>query len=277
MLQAVPDNFPVIDTFGVLWDKLDTLDTNSLVIFDYCSVIGVYEDVYDRRYKKERANAKTIRAIRNLQCPHYSYLSQQERDELRGIHKKAFSKFVLIDRDVIKLIKELQARSIKVMVLTRFGLSAEDATKNNRRQDLLNYGVDLTSSFPDHKKIIFSSLASSKHTPNFDRGILSNGTSCSKGPLLNTFLKHINWWPRRVLFVDNSVEHLFSVQEALAKLNIPFEGFQYTGAQRMPAIFDPAVAAFQLDYLVKHRRWLHSSEAISLMRIKDIPTIDEQQ
>ena len=264
-LTASAGPFTTVYNFDAIRDQLDTLDSNSLVIFDYRSVIGIQADIYDRGFKKERAQGKTIRGIRNLQSVHHKNLSQHEREKLRHIHKKAFSVFILIDPSLPKLIKKLQNRGIKVIVLTHFELSACNKKNNSRYKDLLRYGINLSSSFPDHKNIIFTDIGSNNHTPNFCRGILSNGNSCSKGDLLVTFFQHINWQPKHVIFFDNSSKQLHSVQQALEKINIPFQGFEYLGAQKMPAIFDPVVAAFQLDYLVKHKRWLHSSEAIALI------------
>lgn len=264
-LTASSKSFPTVYNFDAIDEQLHTLNSNSLVIFDYRSVIGIHEDIYDRGFKKERAKAKTILGIRNLQSPYYPNLTQDEREELRHIHKKAFSVFVLIDPKLPELISKLQNQGVKVIVLTRFGLSVCNKKNNTRYKDLLRYGINLTSSFPNHKKIIFPDLRSSKHTPNFYRGILSSVGNCSKGVLLGTFFQHINWQPEHILFFDNSSKQLHSVQQSLEKINIPFQGFEYLGAQKMPAIFDPVVAAFQLDYLVKHKRWLHSSEAIALI------------
>jgi hypothetical protein len=270
-LQASSSKISLVNNFSFLQNNLDTLTQDTLVIFDYRSVIGIHEDIYDRGYKSERSKHKTIRAIRDPQSPHYPDLDMLEREKLRAIHKKAFSNFVLIDPALPGIIRQLQERGIKVIALTRFGLSVQTETKNQRYEDLLRYGIDLSYAFPSQERINFTNLGSRKHIPTFDHGILSNGPSCSKGKLLTTFLEHANWWPKRVLFFDNSLKQIESVQKALEPFNIPFQGFEYTGAQDMPAIFNPKLEAFRLDYLVKKRRWLHSSKALQKMAKRGLP------
>ena len=92
-----------------------------------------------------------------------------------------------------------------------------------------------------------------------------------KGPFLVQTFKENNYFPKRILFLDNSLENIKSVEGALARLGIESFTFHYTYLNPKWQNFDPLVANIQLEVFLKEGRVPHEDEA---RRIK--ATLKEQ-
>ena len=80
-------------------------------------------------------------------------------------------------------------------------------------------------------------------------------------PEFDQFLDKIQWTPKNVIFIDDKMSHLTSVETALNKTKIPFQGYQYKGVEKLPGELDMQVAESQFAYLRKNHKWLSDSEA----------------
>jgi hypothetical protein len=90
----------------------------------------------------------------------------------------------------------------------------------------------------------------------------------NKGKVLITFLERINWEPLKVVFIDDKIDNLQSVQEELKVKNIEFVGLHYTGALSLPREIDEKLVEFQYEYLMKHGEWLSDQQAVILLKNK---------
>lgn len=253
----------LVDSFAILKQKLPTLDTNSLVIFDAGSVLIGKVDPWERGYKKERENAKTRNTLNNQGSALYKQLDATTRVRLNAIYKRSIKR-ELIDKNILELIKQLQKKGVKVIVLTRFITGQVDSVKameDVRINNLRSFGIDLQATFPDYPTIIFHQFSFEERSPLFKDGILFATPHTSKGEILDAFLKKIEWRPRNVIMFDNKIKNLKSIADALKKLRIPFQGYEYTGASKLPGFFDKKLAEFQMQYLIDHEKWLSSGQA----------------
>ena len=89
--------------------------------------------------------------------------------------------------------------------------------------------------------------------------------SSIKGSVLGAFLDRTPWEPDLVIFFDDSMKRVEQVAEEMKKRNIPFYGYYYKGADFVSGELDKEVAAFQLNYLVEHEKWLSEEEARALI------------
>ncbi len=133
-----------------------------------------------------------------------------------------------------------------------------------RFNKLKELGIDFSkANFPD---MIFNVLPQDDDGsyPLLYHGILCTSTS-SKGHVLVAFLDRAKWKPDLVIFFDDSMKRVEQVAEEMHKRGIPFQGYQYNGAEFMPGELDKKVAEFQLKYLVEHEEWLSEEEARALL------------
>ncbi len=77
------------------------------------------------------------------------------------------------------------------------------------------------------------------HHPCFYKdGILFSGNN-DKGQALNCFFDIMNYHPECVIFIDDKMKYLLSVEQALEKHNIPFIVIRYSGCDERVKNFDP--------------------------------------
>jgi hypothetical protein len=165
---------------------------------------------------------------------------------------------------MVEIIKKLQSRNIKVIVLTHMR-SGECYTIKNmekwRFEQLRDMAIDLSQ--PNLPNFVIESLpAELGEQPVFYNGVLATGRKYSKGEVLSAFLTQANLVPNKIIFLDDHKEHVVSVKEEMAKKGIPCKAFHYAGAAHKHAEkTDFEIARQQFDHLFEYEEWL-SEEAV---------------
>lgn len=172
------------------------------------------------------------------------------------------SEVELVDPQSLSVLQELKQRQIKTIALTampsgHFGVIA--STEDWRFEQLKDLGIDLSWAFPDRPCLILDSFEGKAH-PIFKKGILASAKH-PKGQVLTGFLKKLKFKPSQVVFVDDRMEYIDSVEAELEKAGIPHTSFHYTQAIDQSHSFDKELADFQFDYLIQHGIWLNDAEA----------------
>jgi len=173
----------------------------------------------------------------------------------------------LLDLKSPSLIENLLKRKVKVMALTAMKtgpLGIIDNIENYRIKELKSLGIDFREAFPYLPAIYFEDPSHPQSPPLFESGVLFS-SYINKGEVLRDFLENINFYPRQVVFVDNSYKYLQSVENELNKLGIPFLGIHYKKWLGLSKNFDEEIARFQLLYLIENEHWLDDLEAKSIL------------
>lgn len=144
-----------------------------------------------------------------------------------------------------KVIRDLQARNIKMMGLT--GRSPEIAHKTNEQLASINIFFDQTSIY--QKDLSLGSSAS------FIGGTLFVDSMDNKGAALERFLTTINYTPQKLVFIDDIKRYLESVQRAVVWRNVPFIGLRYSATDNRVATFNPARAAEEFEVAVRGTKY----------------------
>lgn len=149
---------------------------------------------------------------------------------------------VLIDSKTPEYILELHKRRIPVMALTQnltgkfCSVTSMESFKINALKEL---GIDFSKGAPYKQSLIFSDLPTFRgnFSTYMDGVFFVNGTVCSKGLALRAFLEKLEFYPEKVIFVDDREENLTSVEEALQQMQEPIEyiGIHYVGAKNFPS------------------------------------------
>jgi hypothetical protein len=145
----------------------------------------------------------------------------------------------LVEQDAPAIIKNIQARHIKTIVLTASltgQINDEAPLELQRFHKLRDLGIFLEGSYTNQEIKLDDLPSYNASFPMYHRGILcANGAPGTniKGPVLVSFLQHIQWKPTTIIMVDDKVEHLSNVCQSVSEFDpsIRFVGLEYTGAQ----------------------------------------------
>lgn len=178
-------------------------------------------------------------------------------------------KIELVDPRLATLIRNLQSAKIPTIALTaaRPGKYGNIPSMQEwRRKELKDVNIDFGSSFSYIKPFIFSEFTA-KSPPAFERGIIYS--SCvPKGDVLKVFLERTGFKPRRVIFLDDKLPQVESVEKNLASMGIcDYLGIHYIEAEAISCEADPKIADFQFRYLAENKEWLSDSEACAKLNL----------
>ena len=197
----------------------------------------------------------------------------REAERLEGIILLNY-KPVLVDERLPKIIKDTKERGIKVIALTN-GRTGSIGSVNSRQDlrlaRLKNFYIDFTGSF----KLTRLTLERSNNDRNrtgrnneyTDDAIFKDGviftSRRSKGDMLSIFLDKVEFLPKKVIHVDNSIDMMSSVQRMCKSRNIEFVGIQYTKQYNASDndIFDKKAAEKKLEILRTKSLWVSDKVA----------------
>ncbi len=202
------------------------------------------------QYFKDYANQKKIPIDQNLIFPLPIIHQICQRVPIQVIEKEAAA-----------FITSLQQKGITVWGLTARYYSAPWDPKFAllTQQQLNTWGIDFNKS-----PLVAPSLSTNQNFPtNYANGIIFTNHQL-KGPILIDFLKKINFYPKKVIVIDDQENQLHSIAEALKKEGISFTGFHYTRLTSAYQNFDPLIVNIQLYYLLDKGVILNDCEAQNL-------------
>ena len=256
VLPSLLFGYKTIHRLEEMAEEMADLNQESLVIFDVDNVLIAAESAINRAIGDSYRDT--------LKRHYFDGLSEQTRNELESIVWQE-GKFRLTEEEIPSVIQLLQRRNIPTIALTslgtgRFGNIA-DLTEYRINQ-LKGFRIDLSLSAPkaqivfDQLKLVYGSY------PVYREGILfTNWYGNSKGSVLAAFLAKINRKPKRVLFFDDSISNLNSVQEELSTLGIEFVGIHYQTERLLQDRLDLSLAELQFKSLCDRKRWVDDGDA----------------
>lgn len=249
-----------VDSFDPIIKELKKADSDTLVCFDVDYVLLVPKDLIARPASREIRHALFPKIEKKVGKDKFTYLSSILR--LQGGSE-------LVDSRLPDLVKELQARSIKVIALTAqgygpFGIIKDEGTL--RVQEMKKLHLDFRGAFPSLKPFVLNILSPKVQPPLYREGIIFTDHS-SKGEALIAFLQEIRWTPKKIIVIDDGRQHLEHVQEDLKTNHLNGLLFLYIDGKLASEQPDPDLAKTQFDYLIKNENWLSDEEARNLGRM----------
>lgn len=242
-------------TLNPLWEKLTDMDSHTLVIFDVNEVLIVPQDMILRK------KSKTLRS--KLEEKYLNPLGEEKKLALQSKIYLKKNVYIPIDPCISSLIKQIKNRQAKAMALTAgktgpFGLIPH--FEDQRLVILREMGINF-SDFPDTENLTFiDGHTFTSKAPIYTNGIL-HSRPYSKGQVLEAFLNRIPFHPKKILFVDNDLSNLESVEEIAKKRGISFLGLFYQGEESLPYQLDENIAEIQYQILRDKEQWLSDEEA----------------
>jgi len=238
-----------ISSFNEMHATFRALDKHSLVVFDVDKVLLMPEDAIGHPLAKpfRKMLKKTI-----------------EEKGSRSV-KKHLSQFLLqakqgpVEKELLQMIRELQKRQVKVMVCTAKGRGSYGdipRVDKHRFQQLTRAGYCFKKAFPGYSPM---EVPTKKGNRLFRKGVLFAG-GAPKGKVLRTFLKKVGFRPKRVIFFDDKMKNVKSVNKAMKKWGVEVTAVRYQGAEKRAVKFDEKAIEKQCRHFVKHGTWLNDQK-----------------
>ncbi len=252
---ALPDIL-VVDDLCRFEEEVEKLNEDALVLFDVDDTLIVPKDAILRPCG--RAFVKKFTQM----LPS----GQQDQEELLFSKVLLQKESILVDPKAPDLIKSLHARKIPTIALTAADSGKLGHIENMadwRIHELKSLDLDFTPAFPHHELMEFPTQKEMCSNPTFKGGILFTSDH-PKGDILKAFLEKLSWRPKKVLFIDDKLSYIESVETTMKELGIECISFHYSAAEKLPCQLDEEIAKIQVTYLMKHGQWLSDTKAAQL-------------
>ena len=170
------------------------------------------------------------------------------------------SKVELVSLDMPNFVNELDSKKMAVVGFTanssgKYGIVQNEAELHLSRLSSLGYhfkdnGDLLKGEFPECIfRVIFTNKA-------------------DKGKVLLGFLKQLNKNYKNIIFVDDRLKNLTSVQNILKDHEINYLGIHYTELQDKNEVLNQDIADKQFEVLARKHIWLSDEEVEAMLNIK---------
>lgn len=249
---AAKNNITVSSDLTPLQRALYTIDNDTLVIFDvdYVLIMPIDEDSLNRSpYRKSLwrnlIRNKNTKDIKNYHC----------MNRLR-------SEWRLVDLKIIDIYTELKAKKIPTIALTSLETGKCGVIKKLedwRIQQLIKYGLDFSILTP-LQDVSIPLLAKKDGIPMLKSGVIFTA-QLEKGKVLGHILREMNYLPKKIIFIDDQLPNLESVEEMANQMHIEFYGIHYTAVNEMsPPIIDENLENIRFKIFEEKRIWLKYNE-----------------
>lgn len=149
---------------------------------------------------------------------------------------------VLIDDRTPQFLQQIIERGIPAMALTA-NLTGQfekiSKMEHWRIEGLRQLGIDFFKTAPCQTKLVFDNLTPYRgnYSTYLNGMLFVNGTTVSKGEAFLSFLEKTDFYPNKVIFIDDREDNLKSLEAAIQKLGkqIEYHGIHYIGAQSYPS------------------------------------------
>lgn len=159
-----------------------------------------------------------------------------------------------VERKTPSFIHSLQQSGLKVIALTARPPQWAKGTLNQ----LHSLKVDFRKSSPPGQVEL-------EHS-GYTNGVMFVKGGHNKGEALIEFMKAARLSPNRILFIDDKLYNVESVEEALEKTNLEHVSFRYGAADPRVASFNPLVMRVQWFEFLKSGRFITDEEAFYRLR-----------
>lgn len=247
-------NADIIKTkdYKTIIDRLDKADKDTMVLLDISGVLIIAKDkVFHPKYKD--ISKKLISEFKSSTSSEEEFLSIWSK--LLAQHESQ-----LIDHRIVPTVNKLKERNIQTFILTNcFTGKIGDIAKfeDLKILNLKKLGIDLQNDFTH---VNFQHSKEDEFIPMFKSGIIFCAFK-SKGEVFKEFLSHFKLQPKKIIFVDDKLKNLKSVQKIADNMKIEFLGIEYKGAKDLKVEpLDLEKAKFQFDTLKEKHIWLSDEE-----------------
>jgi len=245
--EIIPTN-----DFKVIEEHINKADKDTLVIFDVDDVLMMPTDEF-------AFNAPIRKELTQKLKERYS------KDELTYLYSCVFERRTVqpVNSNMKGLIKNLEQRNIPAIALSgwwtgKYGKIAE--MENLRFVGLKQVDISFVNTSPFKEDMIFPELKNKSGFPMLKSGVILTALA-DKGLVLKAALEKSNLHFKKIIFIDDDLEYLKSVEKICLELNIDFQGIHYGAAKiALLPILDKEKEQLRYEILEKEHVWLLDKE-----------------
>ncbi|MDR3646737.1 MAG: DUF2608 domain-containing protein [Candidatus Babeliales bacterium] len=247
----------MIHEFQDSLSELNRANEDTLVVFDIDRTLIIPKDpAFDCLTYIDQAIQnyyKTKRAINNYSKAYKAAL---------------YHEHVLMEDYIPQILESLQMKNVKTIALTSVGTQRDNLIPDMgvlRFNQLNKLGINFNRKFEWLDLTLNRLPKVSKTYPEFSYGILMTNY-IEKGVVLIELLKLLNWIPKRVIFFDDLLHNIMSVEEHLrqysktTKTDIEFIGYNYIRAEMLDRRIDQKIIKLQINFLLKKGIWISADQ-----------------
>ena len=189
---------------------------------------------------------------------HAPTITSEEKIALDRIILGTLGKWKLLDARWPEVVVQAQRHGAKVVAFTKVAL--DPSQRGSRALILRTIGIPFKNDLPELSKGQFYEYA---------EGVIE--TECRlKGPVLKEVLSKLTVRPGKIIFVDDRMNQIKSVDDTCRDLEIPCTAFHYVPITDAPKLSEK-IADYQMSTLVYKHRWVSDSEARLELERHEIP------
>lgn len=241
-------------------EEFQTADENTLVVFDVDFTLIVPKDTILRPCGEKLFMEYLKKVHSKLGTEQTDYLTSKCMLQIQT---------ELVNPLLPEIIEFLQQKNIKTIALTALrpgSLGVIPSLEDWRYQDLKGKGFDFSQAFPEYPYLRFNFFNENDldYQATFKDGILYSG-KIPKGQVLSAFSKMIGWTPSKVIFIDDRIHFIESVEKEMSEMGIETCCFYYREAECLPCGIDEEIADFQFRHLLEKHVWLSDEVARTII------------
>ena len=179
---------------------------------------------------------------------HCPTISREEKIACDRIILGSLGRWKLLDAKWPELIVQAQDHGAKVVAFTKVAL--DPSVRGSRAQVLRTLGIPFKDELPELTK---------GKSYEYAMGVIETEYP-AKGPVLKELLSSLVTHPKKIVFVDDRMKQIKSVDDACRELGIPCTAFHYIPLANAPQL-NEKIADYQLSTLVNEHRWVSEREA----------------
>ncbi len=254
------------DNWEVIEKKCLNVDKDTLVLWDVDgTLITVHEPLFHISNLSYNKQGQLVEQEAKAFCS----VDELERYKPIFVHDQWYRAwmtmpFELLDQRIPSTIKSLQQRGIINMAITllKVQLYTGDDLVKWRVEHLKGFGIDFSKDFLEKPSfLLVSALGKCGVTASevYRVPIFKEGVLCThhlpKGPCLEAFFEQTEFWPKKILFVDDQIENLFSIEKVVKQYNMSFEGVHYTLCENFTKEWDEEIARRKWSHFFREGKW----------------------
>ena len=197
-------------------DTLNNANHKTLVIFDIDDVVMMPTDDYSMSrnpYRKKLWQEMKKRLT-------------EERLELLYSIITSNAKWRLVDPKILDILSNLEKSSIPTIALTSFStgkFGIIEKREDLRIKDLNALGVNFLNLSPFKDEMMMHQISGKYGIPMLKDGVILTA-ELEKDLVLNYVLSQKSYKPETIIFIDDTLKHLKSIEKLCDKLKINFHG-----------------------------------------------------
>jgi hypothetical protein len=191
---------------------------------------------------------------------HCPTISKEEKIACDRIILRTLGTWKLLDARWPEVVIQAQDHGVQVVAFTKVAL--DPSTIGSRARVLADLGIPFKNDLPELSK---------GRSYEYAQGVIETEYPL-KGPVLKEILSSLSTHPEKIVFVDDRMKQIKSVDDTCKELKIPCTAFHYVPITNAPQL-NEKIADYQLSTLVHEQRWVHDSEARLELEQRETPCV----